>query len=208
MRSFVWPGSTPSTAKTAVLLPGSGYTVQAPLLYWCANLLRDAGWHVRAVEWTVTDEALRDPTAFVERAVEMAFADAGLANSRSGSMDDLMDDAAPATRLVVAKSFGTFALPWAIREGVPGVWLTPVLTETALSEALASADATHLAIGGSQDPMWVPESAAGTRATLSTIPGADHRLEVEDGWQASLEVQRDLMKSISENVANRVAGSA
>jgi hypothetical protein len=191
MRSFVWPGATPSTAKTAVLLPGSGYTVQSPLLYWCANMLRDAGWHVRAVEWTITDEALRDPIAFVERAVEMAFA-----------------DAAPATRLVVAKSFGTFALPWAVREGVPGVWLTPVLTETALSEALASADATHLAVGGSQDPMWVPESAAGTRATLSTIPGADHRLEVADGWQASLDVQRNLMTSISEHVANRVAGPA
>ena len=29
--------------------------------------------------------------------------------------------------LVVAKSLGTLALPWAVERGLPGVWLTPLL---------------------------------------------------------------------------------
>ena len=31
--------------------------------------------------------------------------------------------------LIVAKSLGTPALPWAVERGLPGVWLTPLLKE-------------------------------------------------------------------------------
>jgi hypothetical protein len=171
--------------KVAVLLPGTGYTAQAPLLYWCGALLREAGWHVEVVEWTVTDDDFNNPVPFVEYALTAAF------------------DAAPpaSTRLIVAKSFGTFALPWAIENDVPGVWLTPILTDPAVSGALASANSTHLAVGGTRDPMWVPENIEGTDASLATLDGGDHRLEVDAGWQASLDAQYDLLERIALHVA-------
>lgn len=181
------PESVPITAptKVAVLLPGTGYTAQAPLLYWCGALLREAGWHVEVVEWTVTDDDIKNPVPFVEYALAAAF------------------KAAPpaATRLIVAKSFGSFALPWAIENAVPGVWLTPILTDAVVSAALASADGTHLAVGGSRDPMWVLENAEGTDAAIGTLAGGNHRLEVDDGWQESLDAQFDLFERIALHVA-------
>jgi len=174
-----------SLTKVAVLLPGTGYTAQAPLLYWCGALLREAGWHVEVVEWTVTDDDIENPVPFVEYAVSAAFAAAPEAT----------------TRLIVAKSFGTFALPWAIENDVPGVWLTPILTDPAVSDALASANSSHLAVGGSRDPMWVPENAEGTNASLATLDDGDHRLEVDAGWQASLDAQYDLLERIAVHVA-------
>jgi hypothetical protein len=181
------PESTPETTptKVAVLLPGSGYTAQAPLLYWCGTLLREAGWHVEVVEWTVTDADIQNPIPFVEYALTTAF------NSAPPT----------STRLIVAKSFGTFALPWAIENAVPGVWLTPILTDSAVSAALTSADSTHLAVGGSRDPMWVLENVDGTDASLGTLAGGDHRLEVDEGWQASLDAQYDLLERIAVHVA-------
>jgi hypothetical protein len=177
------PETTPT--KVAVLLPGSGYTAQAPLLYWCGALLREAGWHVQVVEWTVTEDDTNNPVPFVEYALTAAF------------------NAAPpaSTRLIVAKSFGTFALPWAIQNEVPGIWLTPILTEPVVSAALASANASHLAVGGSRDPLWAPENAEGTDASLSTLEDGDHRLEVDDGWQSSLDAQYDLFERIALHVA-------
>jgi hypothetical protein len=181
------PESTPDIEppKVAVLLPGSGYTAQAPLLYWCGVLLREAGWHVEVVEWTVTNEDIDNPIPFVEYALTTAFNSAPPA----------------ATRLIVAKSFGSFALPWAVKNAVPGVWLTPILTDPVVSAALASADGTHLAVGGSRDPMWVPENAEGTDASLGTLEDGDHRLEVDEGWQASLDAQYDLFERIALHVA-------
>ena len=185
MRTFPWPRpSEPVTRGVAVLLPGSGYTVQAPLLSWCAAMLVELGWHVQAVEWTVTDEAREHPEAFVERAVELAFAEAP-------EGDD---------RLVVGKSFGTFALPWAVRHEIPGIWLTPVLTEPALVRALDAAGATHLAVGGDQDPLWRPESVPTTGARLVTVPGGDHGLTVEAGWRDSIDAQTTVFEQVAEHV--------
>ena len=184
MTSFAWATSQSPDAPVAVLLPGVGYTVQGPLLYWCATLLAERGWHVQAVEWTVDDDARAHPRSFVEEAVTEAFA-AGPPSSR---------------RLIVAKSFGSWALPWARRQHVPGVWLTPLLTEPPLSEALQAATAADLAIGGEADPYWQPGTAAATRARLISVPGAGHSLTRPGDWRGSLALQADILAAIAGHV--------
>jgi hypothetical protein len=160
MTSFPWARAERADAPVAVLLPGVNYTAQAPLLYWCATLLAERGWHVQAVDWRVDDEALAHPLAFVQDAVTDAFA---------------CSPASP-RRLVVAKSFGTYALPWARRESIAGVWLTPLLTEEPVAAALRGATAADLAIGGELDAFWDPDAVAGTAARLRSVPGAGHAL--------------------------------
>lgn len=185
MTSYSWPAapSMPATADApvAVLLPGAGYTVQAPLLYWCATLLVERGWHVQAVDWTVGEAARADPLEFVEQAVTEAFA----ASPASGR------------RLLVAKSFGTFALPWARRSGIAGVWLTPMLTEEPVRRALAAATPADLAIGGDRDPFWQPDTVAGTAARLVTEPGANHALTLPGDWQGSIRLQERVLATVS-----------
>lgn len=176
--------ANPSSADVAVILPGSGYTVQAPLLSWPARMLAQRGWQVRGVGWEIDEAAQQDPEAFVEQAASVAFA------------------AAPegGRRLIVAKSFGSFALPWARREGVPGVWLTPVVTSPVVQQALRSATPGDLAIGGDADPLGLPERLAGTRARTITVPGADHSLEVAGGWRASLSVQSAVFDEVEAHL--------
>lgn len=184
MSSFAWAESESEFPPVAVLLPGTGYPVRAPLLFWCAKILAELGWHVQAMEWKVDAEALGDPQPFVERAVADAFA------------------AAPSTsrRLIVAKSFGSFALPWAQREGIPGVWLTPVLSNEIVRAGLLGATSADLAIGGDADELWMPERVSGTDATLITVPDADHTLSIAGDWRRSLHVQSEIFSDIARHV--------
>lgn len=165
----------------AVVLPGTGYTVQRPLLHWSGELLRERGWAVREVAWAVTEDALEHPRPFVERHVAEAF------------------DGAVGERLVVAKSFGCFGLPWAVREHVPGVWLTPVLADDALRAEFIGASGPHLAVGGDSDPLWADGLEGGEMASV-TVPGADHGLQIPGDWEASLATQRKVLRRIARFV--------
>ncbi|ANP73626.1 alpha/beta hydrolase [Cryobacterium arcticum] len=184
MTSYVWARADSADAPVAVLLPGVNYSVQAPLLYWCATILAERGWHVQAVEWTVDDEARAHPLPFVERAVADAF-----------------DSCPPSSRrLIVAKSFGTYALPWARRAGIAGVWLTPLLSEEPVCLAVREATTADLAIGGELDAFWRPDNVAGTEAQLLSVPGAGHGLTRQGDWQGSLELQSSVLKRIESHL--------
>ncbi|MET0990304.1 MAG: hypothetical protein ABWY54_06635 [Glaciihabitans sp.] len=188
------PDAAPD-APVAVVLPGSGYTIQGPLLYWSIAILKAGGWHVRAVEWSADDLARDDPTGFaaseyVESEVEAAFA------------------AAPSTgtRLVVAKSLGSFALPWALANDVPGVWLTPVLTVPAISDALRQwATPLDLVVGGTADAFWRPEMVRGTAAGVLELANADHSLVVPGDARRSRSLQEGVFDAV-ERHADALSG--
>ncbi|MBO9041891.1 hypothetical protein [Curtobacterium flaccumfaciens] len=164
-----------------LVLAGSGYGQQAPLLWWTSEIAAAAGCEVVAPRWHVDDAAGADPVGFVETAVAAA-------------LGDRLPD------LVVAKSFGCFALPWAIRLEVPGVWLTPVLTHDDVATALAAASDAHVAIGGGDDTMWRPERVPGTAARLQTVDHADHSLQVPGDWRRSHRLQADVFDVVERRI--------
>jgi hypothetical protein len=179
------PGAPPH-APVAVILPGSGYTILGPLLYWSARLLEQGGWRVRAVEWDPNDLKSDDPQGFIEAEVEAAFA------------------AAPptGTRLVLAKSLGTFAAPWALANNIAGVWLTPVLSVPAVSTALRDhATDRDLVVGGTADPLWRPETIVGTAATVLEMPRADHALVVPGDHVASRMLHEHVFDAVERHLA-------
>jgi hypothetical protein len=171
----------PTHTPLVLVLTGAGYGQQAPLLWWTAAIARQSGCETVAPAWTVDDAARTDPVGFVEQHVEAAL---------GGRRPDL----------VVAKSFGCFALPWAITHTIPGVWLTPVLTDAAVRDALAAASRAHVAVGGSDDPVWRPERVPQTRARLQTVDGADHALEVPGDWRRSQRLQADALDVVDRAV--------
>jgi hypothetical protein len=155
-----------------------------PLLHWSAALLTQGGWSVLSVDWG------RDSPAGGEASHVRRCADAAL---------DRAADDRPV--LVVAKSLGTLALPWAVENGLPGAWLTPLLLDPAVLTAAKEAHQPTLLVGGSADSHWRPPAAAGPGVTIMELPGADHGLQQPGDWRRSLLSQVDVFDRI-----NRLGG--
>ncbi len=132
-----WFAQPDHPVGTAILLPGRMFGIATPLLHWPAALLTQIGWSVLGVNW---DE---DGLAHEEASHVRRCADAAL-------------DRAPDDRpvLVVGKSLGTLALPWAVENGLPGAWLTPLLQDAAVVTAVQEAQQPTLLVGGTADPHW------------------------------------------------------
>ncbi len=185
MDSFAWRGSDAAQSKVAVLLPGANYPVEAPLLYWAAQMLVDSGWHVQAVRWVIDDAARSDPYSFASRAAEQAFAEAPPSD----------------TKLIIGKSFGSLCLPWSDEAGIDGVWLTPLLTDGKVRETLASTSRRDLLIGGTEDEAWDGGRRHEKAGTFIEIAGANHRLQIPGAWEASLDAHREALTHIENFVA-------
>ncbi|MCH4209045.1 hypothetical protein [Bifidobacterium sp.] len=103
----------------ALVMPGTGYTCDRPLLYWAAQMLVQAGWHVDRLDVHNTRHDLSQVTPVIETAINewhdsavAQAADAGLPRPRM---------------LLIGKSLTTLAYAHACELGVPMVLLTPVL---------------------------------------------------------------------------------
>lgn len=191
------PDAAPD-APVAVVLPGSGYTIQGPLLYWSIAILKAGGWHVRAVEWVSRDLGLDEAQDVVASEVEMAFASAPSTGF------------APSTgeRLVLAKSLGTLALPWARANDVPGVWLTPLLTVPVVADAARERATKHdLLVGGTADTFWTPDAIVGTAASVVELPAANHSLEVPGDGARSRALQKAIFERVERHISQLRAGS-
>ena len=182
MQTFTWakPNSNGAVAKVAVLLPGSGYPVEGPVLFWVGEMLGALGWHVQAVRWTAEDRLNDDPHSLAAFAVENAFAESPVAGQR----------------LIVAKSLSTLAIPWAGETQTAGIWLTPLLTDERVRKTLANSTKNDLFVGGSEDKLWDGGHRPGLHGTFLEIPGADHSLQIPNDWRASQKVQAAVLESV------------
>lgn len=143
-----------------IVLPGSKYTPDGPMLFFAAQVALTRGWDVRQVWW----EAPR----FSSDAEEVAWVGAQLEAAVQGYAGRV---------LVVAKSLGTLAASTAAARGYDAAWLTPLLTEPDLAEPLLSYPAAQFVIIGAEDPYY-------NRDVLEALPGervvvaGDHILRV------------------------------
>jgi len=176
--------------RRALLLPGSNYMAQAPLLWYAEEVLGIHGWTTEAFVWNGTPESREE----VRMAYDMVLRQRTAIESG-------------ATYLVVGKSLGTLVLPTAIDLEVPGIWLTPLLSkEQAEPELRASVrdigalGIPGLFVGGTADPAWDGDIAR-SGGTVLEIPGATHRLEILGDWRASLTILTDVASAIDSFVS-------
>ena len=166
---------------TAILLPGRMGGIATPLMHWPAALLTQMGWSVLGVTWDEDRLAREGAASNVRRYAEAAL------------------ERAPSDQpvVLVAKSLGTLALPWAVENHVPGVWLTPLLQDTAVVTAVGGAQQPTLLVGGTNDPHWRPPAVAGAGVTLLELPDADHGLQQPADWRRSVLDQVEIFDRIA-----------
>lgn len=170
--------------RVAVTLPGAFYLPAAPLLWYTRETLQARGWSVLDV-WDEWDRSVEAHQWVAER-FGAALQHVGLAS----------------TRLVVAKSLSTLALPTAVDEGLPGVWLTPLLDEESLRAALVNSTAPTLLVGGTADSTWDSQFASGLLdVDVFEVEGVDHLLQHPGNPVESIHVLQTVTDQIGRFVA-------
>jgi predicted alpha/beta-hydrolase family hydrolase len=173
----------------AVILPGLQYTCDMPLLYYPISHLLDLGADVLQVEYAYGRRADYAAGAADEQERWLA-ADVGAAWQAVTSQHVY-----PRLTLV-GKSLGTRVMRQLLAtETMPDdtrlVWLTPLLSERPVREAVCAARRPTLVVIGDADPHY----DAAVLATVQTavqgevlvIPGADHGLEITGNVVGSVQ---------------------
>lgn len=173
--------------RIAVLAPGGGYPVQAPLLAYARLAAERRGADVRPIDWRFPedfDDSLKQRFDLVLSQVAEALAD---------------EEA-----LIIGKSLGTLASSLAAVRRLPAIWLTPLLTLPEVVEAIQAAEGPPLLIGGTADRAWDGEIARRISPYVLEIPDADHALYVPGPVSATAAVAGRVAEAVEAFIDTHV----
>lgn len=173
-----------------VVLPGRAYSPSAPLLEFARLTLLQHAYTVQQVWWdSGSRPADADPADWV----------------RDQAAAALGAEAAPPRRVVlVAKSLGTFAAPYAAESRFDAIWLTPLLVEPAIVAAIGSNPGRQLLVGGAADELWDRQVAAGLvreGCEVIEVPDADHGLCVAGDAVRSAQIHAEVTRGMDAFLA-------
>ena len=165
----------------ALVLPGRAYSPSAPLLEFARGALLQHGFTVQQVWWDSESRDDEDADRWVRRQVTDALAE---------------EDADHV--VLVAKSLGTRAASYAAERGLDAIWLTPLLVEPTLSEAIAANAGRQLLVGGLADELWDPAVArelADNGCDVLTVADADHAMGTGDAVRTA-EIHVEVARAV------------
>lgn len=181
------------TDHLAIILPGIGYTCQAPLLFYSSRLLLQWDADVLLVEYAYNRRP--DFSSLPEDQQERwYFAD--VAASCQAALQQR-----PYRRVtLVGKSLGTLGMGYlvstepALRDAW-GIWLTPLLRNDELREQIKGWGGMSLFVIGTRDPHYdrrlLDEVQSATGGDVLVVDGGDHILEVSgDVWKSLVALDR------------------
>ncbi|MGG3912616.1 alpha/beta hydrolase [Rossellomorea vietnamensis] len=180
----------------AILLPGLGYTVQAPLLHYSTGIYLEKGFDVLHVNYQYTGADYE--TFSVEEVDDVLKYDV------NNIIDRVLQDHAYPHIHIVAKSFGTLALGHeAARESMKDaklIWLTPLLKEDEIFQAMLDSKQEGLCIIGDEDRHYdegrFNELKTNKRLELHLIKGVNHSLEHDFNVLDSISTHKEIMSII------------
>lgn len=178
----------PVAFKTALILPGAGYSVDRPLLYFTTDLLLARAYQVILIHTNYS----RFPTY---RATTESHARHAIINDETARIAATLDERGIKPSIIVGKSIGTRAM----RHLVPhftspkNIWLTPVIEND--WSFLAGQEKNNLIIIGTADPLY-PSMQSKLPKTSYVVPDADHSLEIPGDMQKTIATLGPIMGRI------------
>ena len=185
------------TGKHVLIMPGIGYTVDRPLLYWAAQALAANGWFVDRLDLKLTESVeFPEMIACMERVVD---------EWRKAALEHAAESGEEPQLLVVTKSLSTLSYPHSAKLGLRVVLLTPVLNPPPFDKHKSVIPAPlpgtagrpmPLICAGDADPYYDDAKAYLLTDHVRTYAGANHSIEVPDDWQTSLDYLKQVTQAI------------
>jgi hypothetical protein len=183
-------------ANTCVIvLPGAGYTTQAPLLHFTTGLYYTKGFDILHINYTFSRQEMVDLNEEnFSRDVQLAI-DNALMNKKYDHY------------YVVAKSIGTKALGYLLHhpmwKDAKVVWLTPLLQNDLVFDEMVNSDYKGLCIFGGNDHTCFSldrfeKLKTNQNLILKVVEGGNHNLELDEDPIKSIEILKNIISDIAD----------
>ncbi|HET7658181.1 MAG TPA: alpha/beta hydrolase [Bacillales bacterium] len=182
------------THHLVIVLPGAGYTTQAPLLHFTTRLFYTKGFDVLHINYAFSRDEM---TALNER---------DFARDVQFAIDHAIKDKQYRNYYVVAKSIGTKALSDLLEnqrlKEAKVVWLTPLLQNDVVFNAMVTSDHKGLCFFGEKDRVCYIEERFeelknNRNLILKVVNGANHNLEFDQDPIKSIERLKSVISDIN-----------
>lgn len=191
---FLYLSHKKTSNTLAILLPGLGYTNQAPLLFYTTSIIASKGYEVLQVNYKYSREEM-------STLKEGDFTDAILK-----VIHHIIEKQDYEHYILVAKSMGTIALPYLLEnplfQSAKVVWQTPLLQREDVYKSLRITKNRGLLFIGDKDPCYIEERVSflhsRTNLALHIIENGDHALELNNDVFASIEIISDIVRKIDD----------
>ncbi|MEK5185096.1 alpha/beta family hydrolase [Solibacillus sp. FSL W7-1324] len=185
-----------NASKLAILLPGAGYTVQAPLFHYSTGVFLHKSVDVLQVNYTYNDKFYDHFT--MDELVEAIHHDVGAV------IDKVLEENSYDDYYVVGKSLGTIAMASLINREIfhnaKAVWLTPLLNRDDVFEAMLQSRNESLCFIGDDDTHYNAERyrqfAQNPKLVTKLLEGADHSLQYKSDPVQSVDLLKIVIKAI------------
>ncbi|HEY6469416.1 MAG TPA: alpha/beta hydrolase [Candidatus Dormibacteraeota bacterium] len=175
--------------RSAVVVPGRMFGPHTPLLMYAAQAAERRGARVYQLQWPEEELAIASASGEALSSWVTHYVGAAL---------DALDlvDAKP---LIVGKSLATYAARVAAERDLPAVWLTPLLAEAYVVDALRDSLRPFLLVGGTADAFgWDSRVAHALSPHVLEVEGADHGMFVPGELAASATVLGSVATAIEQ----------
>jgi len=185
-------------SKLAILLPGAGYTAQAPLLHYATGVFLHKSVDVLQVNYTYNDKFYDSFT--MEELVEAIKYDV------DAVIHKVLEKNSYEGYYVVGKSLGTIAMASLVDREIfhnaKAVWLTPLLNRDDVFESMLHSRNERLCFIGDDDTHYNAERylqfANNPKLVTKLLAGADHSLQYKSDPVRSIDLLKTVIKEIDE----------
>lgn len=192
---FILLSQAEHSKSLAIILPGAGYTTQAPLLHYSTEVFLNRSFDVLEINYQYNNEAYEDFTM-----EELSLA---IQWDVKTVLDQVLENSSYENFYIVGKSLGTIAMvsemDRKIFEDAKWVWLTPLIQRDDILEAMIRSK-NGLSFIGDQDRCYTEERHNrlnhNPSITCQLIPGVGHSLEFEGDISKSLDILKDVITEI------------
>nr|WP_263327575.1 alpha/beta hydrolase [Neobacillus sp. Marseille-Q6967] len=183
------------STKLTIILPGMGYTVQAPLLFYSTSLMFSKGYDVLHINYQY-DKDFSDLS--IEKQIRHIFDDV------DSVLHEVLTSYPYTDFTFIAKSIGTVGLASLVNYerffNAKIVWLTPLITKDFVFQEMGFAAQESLVIIGDNDPVYDAERLEALKSNknmiIRVITGVNHGLEYENDIYNSIEIIKLVTKEI------------
>lgn len=183
------------TDSLVIVLPGAGYSTHAPLLYYTTGLFYNKSFDVLHINYSFRRQEI---SSLNER---------DLARDVQLVIDNATKDKKYSNFYIVAKSIGTKVLRCLLDHKMYKeaklVWLTPLLQNDDVFNALVNSDHKGLCILGEEDsPCFIVERFESLKNNpnliLKVVEGGNHNLELDEDPIKSIDILKSVISDIKE----------